>query len=353
MGTGLLIFGLITTLIGSILGVHNAMQTNRTNKEIQESINASNEAINQRQLNHADEAAAAADRRTRTLFSDLYSPEAKMEMYKKAGLNPALMYGANGATGVSTAGSQASTPNAIPMQGVKMDRILGLTNTSDINNAINTAAQTKLMDAKTKNELADLPLKERQAEAITQGIKESEKRIEEINQKINESIAKITNVKHQNELIDAQRKFEQAKTDLANCDLLTRGEFNRETINNLKAQTEKFEKEAKEAVALARKYNADANLIEKSTELQIEKIQYEILQTIASTGELNAMTRKLDSETWLNTLEAKPQQALQEMLDNYGGEEGKGTAKGKLIAEAIQLLLDLYGKVNRVVKKVQ
>lgn len=353
MGTGLLIFGLITTLIGSILGVHNAMQTNRTNREIQESVNASNEAINQRQLNHADQAASEADERTRALFSDLYSPEAKMEMYKKAGLNPALMYGANGASGVSTAGAQASTPNALPMQGVKMDRLLGLTNTSDINNAINTAAQTKLLEAKTKNELADLPLKERQAEAITQGIKESEKRIQEIDQQIKESIAKITNIEHQNELLEAQRKYEEAKTNLANCDLLTRGEFNRETINNLKAQTEKFEKEAKEAAALARKYNADANLIEKSTELQIEKLQYEIIQTIASANELNAMTRKLDSETWLNTLEAKPQQALQDLLDQYGGENGEGTAKGRLIAEAIKILLDLYGKVNRVVKKVK
>lgn len=353
MEIGLLIFGLISTIIGTILGVHNASQTNKTNKDIQESVNASNEAINQRQLNHADQAAADADQRTRALFSDLYSPLAKMEMYKKAGLNPALMYGANGASGVSTAGAQASTPNAIPMQGVQLQRLLGMTNTSDINNAINTAAQTKLMDAKTKNELADLPLKERQAEAINQGIKESEKRIQEIDQQIKESIAKITNIEQQNELMKAQQKYEEAKTDLANCDLLTRGEYNQETINNLKAQTEKFEKEAVEAIALARKYNADANLIEKSTKYQIEKLQYEILQTIASTEELNAMTKKLNTESWLNTLEAKPQQALQEMLDQYGGEDGKGTAKGKLIAEAIKVLLDLYGKVNRVVKKVK
>ena len=51
--------------------------------------------------------ADSADARTRALYSDLYSPEAKVKQLKEAGLSVGLMYGQGGAGGTSsTAGAQ-------------------------------------------------------------------------------------------------------------------------------------------------------------------------------------------------------------------------------------------------------
>lgn len=56
--------------------------------------------------------ADSADTRTRALYQDLYSPEAKVTQLEQAGLNPALMYSGAGAGGQqSTAGAQGGSVN--------------------------------------------------------------------------------------------------------------------------------------------------------------------------------------------------------------------------------------------------
>lgn len=353
MGTiGLLVFGLVSAIAGGIMGMINAQTTNRTNQNIAEQTNASNEAINERQLAHADQAAAEADQRTRALFSDLYSPSAKMQQYKDAGLNPALMYGASGTMGTTTQGSQASTPNAIPMQSAKMERLLGMDNAMTISNAINQAAQTRLLDAQTKSEMAELPIKEKLVSQIEQKIKESQSLVDLNYQKIDESIAQIDNINAQKELNEQIKKLKDAETNLANVDLITRGQINQATLDQINEKTQLFKAQAQEAVAAANRYNWEAKEIKDTLKLKVEQMEYGILQTIANTNTLNATTRKLNSETWLNQLQAQPEQALQDWLNQFSKENpGLAPAMYEEIKGGLKELIGTIGDIFRVIAK--
>lgn len=69
-------------------------------------------------FDYGEKAANNADARTRALYQDLYSPEAKVQQLKDAGLSVGLMYGTGGASGTtSTQGAQGTGANgmAAPM----------------------------------------------------------------------------------------------------------------------------------------------------------------------------------------------------------------------------------------------
>ena len=54
---------------------------------------ALNEQMALTNYQYGEKAADASDRRTRELYTDLYSPAAKVKQLKEAGLSPGLMYG--------------------------------------------------------------------------------------------------------------------------------------------------------------------------------------------------------------------------------------------------------------------
>ena len=71
--------------------------------------NLNNELQMERTFGFNERAAKNADARTRALFTDLYSPEAKVKQLKKAGLSVGMMYGQGGASGTSsTQGAQGA-----------------------------------------------------------------------------------------------------------------------------------------------------------------------------------------------------------------------------------------------------
>ena len=71
--------------------------------------NLNNELQMERTFGYNERAAKNSDKRTRALFTDLYSPEAKVKQLKKAGLSVGLMYGQGGASGTSsTQGAQGA-----------------------------------------------------------------------------------------------------------------------------------------------------------------------------------------------------------------------------------------------------
>ncbi len=76
-----------------------SQQYNKENMAIQQGYAAAN--AHQSYL-YGEMSADNADARARALYNDLYSPEAKMQQLKAAGLNPALMYGSGGAGGSSS-----------------------------------------------------------------------------------------------------------------------------------------------------------------------------------------------------------------------------------------------------------
>ena len=64
--------------------------------------NLSNEVQMERTFGYNERAAKNSDARTRALFTDLYSPEAKVKQLKDAGLSVGMMYGQGGAGGTSS-----------------------------------------------------------------------------------------------------------------------------------------------------------------------------------------------------------------------------------------------------------
>ena len=71
--------------------------------------NLNNELQMERTFGYNERAAKNADARTRALFTDLYSPEAKVKQLKKAGLSVGMMYGQGGTSGTSsTQGAQGA-----------------------------------------------------------------------------------------------------------------------------------------------------------------------------------------------------------------------------------------------------
>ena len=64
---------------------------------------------------YGEMAANSADKRTRALYNDFYSPEAMIEQYKAAGLSPSMMYGGTPGQGgmMGAQGTGANGPGAI------------------------------------------------------------------------------------------------------------------------------------------------------------------------------------------------------------------------------------------------
>lgn len=104
MGFETLLTGALSSGINAIAGAQQQREQNKFNAE---------EAAKSRQETFAlnEQAANNADARTRALFNDLYSPEAQMEQYRKAGINPSLML-ANGLGGSGSSGAQGGAGNA-------------------------------------------------------------------------------------------------------------------------------------------------------------------------------------------------------------------------------------------------
>lgn len=90
--------------------------------------------------------ADAADRRTRALYNDLYSPGALLRQYKEAGLSPSLMFGGTpgqgGTTGAMGSNAGIQTPY-MPLSMLEAAQIANIT------------AQTKNVEADTEKKEAE------------------------------------------------------------------------------------------------------------------------------------------------------------------------------------------------------
>ena len=97
--------------------------------------NLNNELQMERTFGFNERAAKKADARTRALFTDLYSPEAKVKQLKKAGLSVGMMYGSGGggggiaaattaSQGSGAGGQQGKNPQSY-MEGAQKGEVLG------------------------------------------------------------------------------------------------------------------------------------------------------------------------------------------------------------------------------------
>lgn len=101
---------------------------------------------------YGEKAARNADKRTRQLYNDLYSPQAQIQQLKDAGLSPALMYGGgsggSGQAGAMGHGAAGIAPQTFGVNPLEMAQI-GL-----------IGAQTEKVKEETKNTQEDTKIKE-------------------------------------------------------------------------------------------------------------------------------------------------------------------------------------------------
>ena len=129
---------------------------------INAAIGAANNAISQQytrenmlygyQLN--EQAANAADARTRKLYGDFYSPQAQMRQLKEAGLSPSIFYGGTPGQG-GTAGAQGGThAMAAPYAPVSM--LEGAQVANLLAQAKKTEAETKTITGENERGMAEI-----------------------------------------------------------------------------------------------------------------------------------------------------------------------------------------------------
>ena len=80
---------------------------------------ALNEQMALTNYTYGEKAADASDKRTRALYTDLYSPKAKVQQLKDAGLSVGLMYGNNGASGTSSTSGAMGTGSGNPQHSYR------------------------------------------------------------------------------------------------------------------------------------------------------------------------------------------------------------------------------------------
>lgn len=107
-----------------------------------------------------EKAAENADKRTRALYKDFYSPEALLRQYKEAGLSPSMMFGGTpGQGGTSGAqGSGAQGPGAVfsPMsllEGAQMANLAASTEKTKAETEKTKAEKANIEEDTTKKEL--------------------------------------------------------------------------------------------------------------------------------------------------------------------------------------------------------
>lgn len=174
-------YGIISSLIGG--GVDMAVST--LNNYL-----ASEREAEARQRNYTfnESAANMADKRTRALYNDLYSPKAQIEQLQAAGLSPSVFYGDGGgisgqagAQGQGTTGIAPNVFGADPLKGAQVANLLAEAGLKEAQknelNGTNAMGQAKienmLAEAGYKKEAAKLAKVQQYGQELDNYIREN------------------------------------------------------------------------------------------------------------------------------------------------------------------------------------
>lgn len=134
-------------------GIQAGVQSreNEKNREHEREMLSLQQGYNEQSANRSDE-------RTRALYSDLYSPQARVQQLREAGLSVGMMYGTGGAGGTSSTSGAQAAPASQQAQSQKSpleNANLGLLMSQIAVNAaqakkLNTEAEDKDLDVKGK-----------------------------------------------------------------------------------------------------------------------------------------------------------------------------------------------------------
>ena len=150
--------GAIATIIGTAGSIlQNKIQNEQSKENIEHAA-----AVN---YGYGEMAADNAQARTKALYSELYSPEAKVKQLKDAGLSVGLMYGQGGAGGTSsTPGAQGQGAG-----GQQGKQPIGILQGAEIGLM---AAQAKKLEAEADNLNQDTDVKEKQSQKLAEEVAE-------------------------------------------------------------------------------------------------------------------------------------------------------------------------------------
>ena len=153
---------MIETIVPAMIGAAGSILQNKVQNEQSKQNIEHAAAVN---YGYGEMSANNAQARTKALYSELYSPEAKVKQLKEAGLSVGLMYGQGGAGGTSsTAGAQgqgAGGQQGKQPIGILQGAELGL-----------MAAQAKKLEAEADNLNQDTKVKETQQQKLAEEVTE-------------------------------------------------------------------------------------------------------------------------------------------------------------------------------------
>lgn len=213
-------------------------------------------------------AAENADKRTRALYSDLYSPAARMQQLKDAGLSPSLFYEGAGVGGSTQQGAMGAGVSGISPQ------TYGITAAD--------AAQFALLKAQKENIEADTDNKRMHLGEQAANI---EKTYAEIGQ------------------IFADKGLKEAQTSLVSSQRITQ-----ELVNYVKEGTKDFDikhayylmnkakNDSDYSYYLAKKAGIEAYISDKTKETLIEQTRLQNAEILASIAEKDSNVRLNDTE---------------------------------------------------------
>lgn len=249
--------GAFLALMGAILGAVISAATSATNVQQTNDANAQLAKENREdQQAYNTQAAANANAETRRQYWDLYSPQAKVNQLKQAGLSVGLMYGGGGVGGSGGTAAQAApaTQQAPVMQPWQMtinpmtEAIAALNETKQTeSNVEKQSAETEgiisliqKQNQEIEQSKATIKMIEAQTEGqtITNTILASEKEIKDLHVKIEKATAdeKILLVEQGLEKLIAERKVAQEQAYQMNIDSKYKEEMNDAILTTYKAQ---------------------------------------------------------------------------------------------------------------------
>ena len=239
------IFAIIMGVMAAISGIGSIIsqsEANKKNKELNEENREDQQSFS---VEQADKANAA----TRSMYSELYSPSAKVTQMRNAGLSPGLIYGIGGAGGTSsTSAAQANTPsNAAPVMNPIIDKnIMG-----NLLNAMGNMADVENKESGT-------------------GVNEANK---------NKIGAEIKLIEEQTKTQVISQNGIELDNKLKEIDLQYKGDTMQSNIDKLKAETEAIEANYSKTLKEIEALQIDVDNRQKLYDVQLKKTAQDIIES--------------------------------------------------------------------------
>lgn len=292
----------ILGLAGTAANIANNSNANRTNLD-----------INQQLLNYNREEAEKADKRTRALYNDLYSPSAKAQQLREAGLSVGLMYGMGGIGGTaSTQGAQANSINPLAAKAAQVDPMV--------------LSQIKVNDATAKklNSEAELMKEQTNTQKDTQEqIRTLTTNIEEQTKKLTEEINKIKQEINTDEarqkLLETQNELNKTIKDLNN----QQWQYNEDTyfirMDGVLKQNELFDAQARKLRDEAQNERDKHELFNITKSMQVDFLGLQLKELIQKIDLVNpAQAALLNQSAVVKAYEAGDWQIFKDACNSKG-----------------------------------